>query len=148
MFPEKYPEKRFKPGGFVSEKVLTVKLDRVRAAMDKCPEAKVVLSELFPEALEPRFKSGSLFCVKERISGHDQASHSIALTIGCGTEIFYLEELYILAHDQNSHEYCLVSLWNGYRFRRGESYIRDAYGIKLSELALQRLQLVSVGGGK
>ena len=134
--------------GFVAEKVLTIKLARVRAALEKFPAAKPILMELFPEALEPRFKSGSLFCVKDRVNTHDQASHTISLTIGCGTEMFFLEELYILAHDQNSHEYCLVSLWNGYRFSRGERYIRDSYGIKLSELALQRLQLVSVGAGK
>jgi hypothetical protein len=149
MFTEKYPAKKYPPReDFVPEKILSIKLNRVKAAMEKCPEAKAVLSELFPEALEPRFRSGSLFCVRERVAGHNQASHEIELKRGCSIDKYYLEELYILVHDRNSHEYCLVNLWNGYRFKRDEVYIRDAYGIKLTEHALRQLQLVSVGNGK
>lgn len=137
---------------------LIIQKDKVLKAAEVCPEAKKVLTELFPEAFAKAYASGDIFFHIEKYCQDGlETSHfsqeSLKRDLANGQiNLFsynYPKYTYILAHLKNAKEYGLFNLSTGYQLRRNDIYIRkQSVGIMIPHETLNGLIKIRSGGGK
>jgi hypothetical protein len=108
---------------------LKIDSERVKSAMERCPQAKAILGEIFPELLEKPFSfyhCGQRFFDVERCNsekGHVDFSDE--------------KYIYILAHSHEERTYNLINLKTGYNKNRGRHFRRVGNkGVMITKEAL------------
>lgn len=82
----------------MEDKELKITVDRVREAAKSCPQAKAVLTRLFPEVFPPTgFKAGTIFRPKNQ-------------------KPMFNPEFLILAHMAESRVYALIDIRTGFQW--------------------------------